>query len=378
MEISKYQNGKIYKIFYLKNPNKIYIGSTIRELKVRFSHHKTLCKERYEKSLQNSFYKFFYDEGFEQFNIELIINYPCDSFSELVKKENEIMLEYQNNGFILMNCIIDNLYENIDTKKEFGERLCRGDEHPMKNKFGEENHNFKFGYVRIGKNDKNIDVNWKFEWRENNECKCVSFSIAKYKDDAKILAELYRKKIFPNYINDEIEKLNTTYDEHIKKFDYLKELDKYCHNNNNQNFKFGCIIKIKNINNIQYYRFVWRFEKKDKIKDFCIDKYGDELSFTLANLFRKKTYLEFNNDITDKINMSYDDYIKQIDIDNFKKFNFIKKIYSERFKCDIILIEWIEKNTFRRKSFSLNKYTEDEANKLANEFKDKIFPELIN
>ena len=35
-----YKNGKIYKIYSLKNPNKIYIGNTTNTLANRFSVHK--------------------------------------------------------------------------------------------------------------------------------------------------------------------------------------------------------------------------------------------------------------------------------------------------------------------------------------------------
>jgi len=72
-----YQKGKIYKIYHPEH-DKIYIGSTIRTLKCRFSGHKKDNKSCKSKLL-------FVFETLPM--IELIENYPCDTKLELRTRE---------------------------------------------------------------------------------------------------------------------------------------------------------------------------------------------------------------------------------------------------------------------------------------------------
>jgi hypothetical protein len=76
--MSKYQNGKIYKIVS-PNTSNIYVGSTIQPLQIRYSHHKTHL---------NCSSKTMFD--YEDTTIELIENYPCNTEKELVIREQEI------------------------------------------------------------------------------------------------------------------------------------------------------------------------------------------------------------------------------------------------------------------------------------------------
>jgi hypothetical protein len=72
--MNKYQEGKIYKII-CDNYEKIYIGSTIQKLYVRFSRHKkgdTAAKELFK---------------YQNVEIQLIERYPCNSKDELRIRE---------------------------------------------------------------------------------------------------------------------------------------------------------------------------------------------------------------------------------------------------------------------------------------------------
>ena len=83
-----YQNGKIYMIVNNFN-DKIYIGSTSTELRLRFQGHKKKAKNNPKKWNEN-FYKDF-GQNMDCFKIILIENYPCCSKTELEKREYEII-----------------------------------------------------------------------------------------------------------------------------------------------------------------------------------------------------------------------------------------------------------------------------------------------
>lgn len=71
---NKYQRGKIYKLVSSQT-DKIYIGSTIKKLKQRKAHHK-FCPVSSRKIT-----------CFDDFDIVLIKNYPCNSRKELEREE---------------------------------------------------------------------------------------------------------------------------------------------------------------------------------------------------------------------------------------------------------------------------------------------------
>ena len=79
-----YQNGKIYKIVNDEN-DKIYVGSTVKLLCNRMSHHRTTARE----NNTSKFYQFMREIGISKFKIILIINYACNSKEELLSKEDE-------------------------------------------------------------------------------------------------------------------------------------------------------------------------------------------------------------------------------------------------------------------------------------------------
>jgi GIY-YIG catalytic domain len=74
-----YQDGKIYAI-RSNLTEKVYIGSTIRTLRERFSGHKSASKKCSSKHIIQ------YPDAY----IELIENYPCNSQTELELREGAI------------------------------------------------------------------------------------------------------------------------------------------------------------------------------------------------------------------------------------------------------------------------------------------------
>ncbi len=83
--MSNYRNGKIYKIIDHTN-NNVYIGSTVQTLQRRLSGH---IKD-FQRYLKDS--KYHYVSSFKilqnnDYEIQLIELYPCDSKQELNKRE---------------------------------------------------------------------------------------------------------------------------------------------------------------------------------------------------------------------------------------------------------------------------------------------------
>jgi hypothetical protein len=366
---NKYQNGKIYKIIYINDTNKIYIGSTTKTLEKRFRAHIDDSKKYKDKEF-NNFPKFLYENGYEQFNIELIENFPCNFRLELEKREKEIMIEYTENNYELFNIIVGG-----KIKEE-----CHG---YLYNKTGEEHNTFKYGNIRHDV----IKNNWIFQYQENYEPKGKKWSCNKYGyDEAKKLAELFRIKTYPNCIKQFNYEYNITYDEF---FDILSNniIEQKEQENNIKPLypKYGYITKkfLKNKNTISY-EFLWSDNINPKInysKSFCASKYGENNAKILAELYRKKTFPDYINTETDTeidTNIDYDTFIEQVNntINNTKatetKF---KSIYLMPKLCTFT---WIENNINKTKSFAVKKYGNDNAYILASLYAKNIFPDYTN
>jgi len=94
--MKNFKNSKIYKITS-PNTKMIYIGSTCRTLKARFSKH----KYKYEQNIKNNKYyccrsSIIFD--CKNPSIELIENFPCKNLEELNKREGEIIRKYLEIG----------------------------------------------------------------------------------------------------------------------------------------------------------------------------------------------------------------------------------------------------------------------------------------
>jgi hypothetical protein len=84
---SRYQDGKIYKIVDSGN-NKCYFGSTVGTLSQRLAKHKTdYALHRQGKKPMMTVYRLFDEFHVENCMIELVEAFPCNSKSELTKRE---------------------------------------------------------------------------------------------------------------------------------------------------------------------------------------------------------------------------------------------------------------------------------------------------
>ncbi len=87
-----FKNGKIYSIRCFSNLDLIYIGSTCQQLSRRWTDHR-----KDSKNNNSLIYKIIRENGgIDNFYIELVENYPCDSFEQLTKREGEVMREIGN------------------------------------------------------------------------------------------------------------------------------------------------------------------------------------------------------------------------------------------------------------------------------------------
>ena len=82
-----YESGKIYKLQC--SDGYYYIGSTIQTLKARFTLHKR--KAHQEGSVNNKKFSHINELGWDNVEILLIEDYPCENKRDLEKKEQEFI-----------------------------------------------------------------------------------------------------------------------------------------------------------------------------------------------------------------------------------------------------------------------------------------------
>jgi hypothetical protein len=104
-----YQNGKIYKITS-PSTDKIYIGSTVQPLNKRFINHKS-C---YNRGLNKSSGKII---QYDDCQIELIEEYPCNTKNELEHREQYYMNLYKE--------LLVNSYNSIQKCRKEQNRIYR-------------------------------------------------------------------------------------------------------------------------------------------------------------------------------------------------------------------------------------------------------------
>ena len=79
-----YKNGKIYQVLNHKT-NDVYVGSTCQPLSKRMARHRYSLNQT--KPHQFKIYQTMRELGVENFYIELIENFPCDTVEELRARE---------------------------------------------------------------------------------------------------------------------------------------------------------------------------------------------------------------------------------------------------------------------------------------------------
>jgi len=95
-----YQNGKIYKITN-SNDNKIYIGSTVKNLNDRMANHRNNIKNDEKK--KSKLYQHIKKVGKDKFKIKLVKNYPCNNLNELKSKEFNEMKKIKKSKLLNKN-----------------------------------------------------------------------------------------------------------------------------------------------------------------------------------------------------------------------------------------------------------------------------------
>jgi group I intron endonuclease len=216
-KIKDYSQAKIYKIINSAN-NNIYVGSTCSKLCKRMAEHRRASISKRDKDTK--FYKSVNEIGVEHFRIILVKEFSCDNNNQLVAEEYKVMKEMKENGLELYNDFIGEMSEEQRKKigdahrgKTHSEEHCKkvgdahrgktlSEEHKQKiseaNK-GEKHPQFSYGSISYVKKDNR----WRFYWKENNKQKSKSFSIKRYgEEEAKRLCEEYRKKIYPESVDE--------------------------------------------------------------------------------------------------------------------------------------------------------------------------------
>ena len=256
-----YQNGKIYVIVNSIN-DKIYIGSCSTELRIRFNAHKCDAKNK-QSRVSPLFYQTFKD-NLDCFKIIFIENFPCNSKTELEKREYEIIQEkikelgrekiyniqisicgeghpcFGKPSTMLGKKQSDDAKQKIslkmkgrvaseETKKKMSENN-KGEQHPFfgkhhtedsKRKISEENKGknvgnknpmFKRGHIckRNAYDNNKVYTYWYFVWSEYNEKTKTShkrtktFSVYKYgEEEAYRMCKKFQKTIHPELTENE-------------------------------------------------------------------------------------------------------------------------------------------------------------------------------
>lgn len=105
----KWENGCIYMLRHKDDVElqNIYIGSTTN-FRCRKNDHKMICINQNHRSHYENKYQFIRDNGgWDNWKMIWIEDYPCKSKKELLKREDEVMLQYQNKLNQLRACLTD-------------------------------------------------------------------------------------------------------------------------------------------------------------------------------------------------------------------------------------------------------------------------------
>ena len=93
--MEKYSNGKIYKLQC--DDGHFYIGSTVFMLYQRLGSHVSQSVLHPERKV----YKHICTRGWDNVSIALVEVYPCENNRQLLRREQEEILKYKDNPFLL-------------------------------------------------------------------------------------------------------------------------------------------------------------------------------------------------------------------------------------------------------------------------------------
>ncbi len=155
-----YSKGKIYTIRCRNDPSLIYVGSTIQSLAKRFSHHKKDSRNTVKYPNHQLYTK---TEDWNDWYIELYLNYPCNTVEELRQKEGEIIREIGNLNRCIAGRTQKESKENwINKNKEYYQEYCS----QYSKKYNEEHKEERLIYSRNYEATKRN--------KENHNCLCGS------------------------------------------------------------------------------------------------------------------------------------------------------------------------------------------------------------
>ena len=97
-----YKQGKIYKVINT-NDNKVYIGSTVKNLNDRMANHRNNIKNDEKK--KSKLYQHIKKVGKDKFKIKLVKNYPCNNLNELKTKEFNEMKKINKKNLLNKNTV---------------------------------------------------------------------------------------------------------------------------------------------------------------------------------------------------------------------------------------------------------------------------------
>ena len=118
---NKYEEEKVYTIRCKLNPEYVYVGSTYKSLEERWKAHKYCSKEKLH--CNRLIYRTINDK-WDDWYIELYMNYPCTSKKELIKFEGEIIKQIGNlksniSGRTMYEWMRDNREQYLNKSREY-------------------------------------------------------------------------------------------------------------------------------------------------------------------------------------------------------------------------------------------------------------------
>ena len=129
-----YENAKIYTIRCKTDENLIYVGSTTQTLSQRWTDHKHHFTHVNKQN--RVLYKKINEIGFDNFYIELFLEYPCANKSQLQQKEGEITRKIGNMNMVIAGNTIGktkqeyaNEYQQTETFKENKKKFHQTEEY---------------------------------------------------------------------------------------------------------------------------------------------------------------------------------------------------------------------------------------------------------
>lgn len=253
-----YENSKIYQVVNTLN-DKIYIGSTCNELRVRFRQHK--ARSNQTKYKETEFYTCL-KENKDCFKIILLEYFPCNTKQELEKREYEVIqLKIQELGR-------DKIYNLCLANNGEGNHMF-GNKNVMFGKHHTDEAKKKISEVHKG---KTISEELKMKISTIHKGKQVS-DVTKQKMSEAIKGE---KHPFYGKTHSEETKLKISLSSRGEKNGHFKRGSIYIHKNKNVVFK--------------WFTYDDDGTKLRKIKSYSINKYGKEEALKLAQDLQNQVF----------------------------------------------------------------------------------------